>query len=90
MAKNKLVDLNNHLFAELERLGDEDLKGNELKEELDRAKALSDVSEKIINNASLMLKAIHEQNEYGTVSRDVPKMLLGVTQNEEDLESRKR
>lgn len=37
-----------------------------------------------------MLKAIHEQNEYGTVSRDVPKMLLGVTQNEEDLESRKR
>lgn len=90
MAKNKLVDLNDHLFAELERLGDEDLKGNELKEEVDRAKALSDVSEKIINNASLMLKAIHEQNEYGTVSRDVPKMLLGVTQNEEDLESRKR
>ena len=90
MAKNKLVDLNDHLFAELERLGDEDLKGDELKEELDRAKALSDVSEKIINNASLMLKAIHEQNEYGTVSRDVPKMLLGVTQNEQDLESRKR
>lgn len=90
MAKNKLVDLNDHLFAELERLDDEDLKGDELKEELDRAKALSDVSEKIINNASLMLKAIHEQNEYGTVSRDVPKMLLGVTQNEEDLESRKR
>ena len=90
MAKNKLVDLNDHLFAELERLGDEDLKGDELIEELDRAKALSDVSEKIINNASLMLKAIHEQNEYGTVSRDVPKMLLGVTQNEEDLESRKR
>ena len=90
MAKNKLVDLSDHLFAELERLGDEDLKGDELKEELDRAKALSDVSEKIINNASLMLKAIHEQNEYGTVSRDVPKMLLGVTQNEEDLESRKR
>lgn len=90
MSKNKLVDLNDHLFAELERLGDEDLKGDELKEELDRAKALSDVSEKIINNASLMLKAIHEQNEYGTVSRDVPKMLLGVTQNEEDLESRKR
>ena len=90
MAKNKLVDLNDHLFAELERLGDESLKGDELKEELDRAKALSDVSEKIINNANLMLKAIHEQNEYGTVSRDVPKMLLGVTQNEEDLGSRKR
>ncbi len=83
MAKNKLLDLNDHLFAELERLGDEDLKGDDLQEELDRAKALSDVSEKIINNASLMLKAIHEQNEYGTVSRDVPKMLLGVNLNED-------
>lgn len=90
MAKNKLLDLNNHLFAELERLGDEDLKGDELKEEIERAKALSDVSEKVINNASLMLKVIHEQNEYGTGTRDVPKMLLGVTQNEENLESRKR
>lgn len=90
MTKNKLLDLNNHLFAELERLGDEDLKGDELKEEIERAKALSDVSEKVINNASLMLKAIHEQNEYGTGTRDVPKMLLGVTQNEENLESRKR
>lgn len=34
MTKNTLVDLNNHLFAEMERLGDEDLKGEELEEEL--------------------------------------------------------
>lgn len=84
MAKNKLLDLNDHLFAELERLGDEDLKGDELKEELDRAKALSDVSSKIIDNASLMLKAIHEQNEYGSFSKDVPKMLLGAGQDEKE------
>lgn len=90
MAKNKLADLNDHLFAELERLSDEELKGDDLKEELDRAKALTDVSEKIIDNASLMLKAIHEQNEYGTVSRNVPTILLGVTQDEKNMESGKR
>ena len=87
--KNKLVDLNNHLFEELERLNDEDLKGDELNEELQRAKAMSDVSGKIIDNASLMLKAIHEQNEYGTISQNVPKLLLGANTDEESLESGK-
>lgn len=30
MPRNTLMDLNNHLFAELERLGDEDLSQEEL------------------------------------------------------------
>lgn len=30
MPRNTLMDLNNHLFAELERLGDEDLTQEEL------------------------------------------------------------
>jgi len=57
MAKNKLNDLNDHLFAQLERLGDEDLKGDELAEEIERAKAVKSVSQEIVANASLVLKA---------------------------------
>ena len=55
--KNTLGDLNNHLFAEIERLGDEDLKGDELKQEILRAKAVVDVASRIIDNATTVLEA---------------------------------
>ena len=55
--KNTLGDLNNHLFAEMERLGDEDLKDDELVKEIERARAISNVSTKIIENANLVLQA---------------------------------
>ena len=57
MAKNKIVDLNNHLFAQLERLGNEKLHGDALKEEIARAAAVSDVAEKVIKSGDLMLRA---------------------------------
>lgn len=55
--KNTLVDLNNHLFEQLERLNDENLKGEELQEEIDRSKAVSDIASRIVSNASLALQA---------------------------------
>ena len=55
--KNSLGDLNNHLFAQLERLGDEELKGEQLQEEINRAKAISDIATQVIANGSLVLKA---------------------------------
>ncbi|GHV76491.1 hypothetical protein AGMMS49942_13120 [Spirochaetia bacterium] len=55
--KNKLSDLNNHLFAEIERLGDEDLKGEKLTEEINRANAIQAVAGQIIANENLVLKA---------------------------------
>ncbi|GHV93216.1 hypothetical protein AGMMS50268_37190 [Spirochaetia bacterium] len=55
--KNKLSDLNNHLFAEIERLGDEDLKGEDLAEEINRAHAITNVAAQIINSGNLVLKA---------------------------------
>ncbi len=55
--KNTLGDLNNHLFAEIERLGDEDLKGDALTQEIQRAEAVTKVSAQIIANGALLLKA---------------------------------
>ena len=56
--KNTLGDLNNHLFAQLERLGDEDLSGDELSAEIKRAEAISKVSEEIIRNGELQFRAM--------------------------------
>ena len=71
--KNKLGDLNDHLFAEIERLGDEDLSGEALVQEIARAKAVSGVAIHIIQNASLALKAKLAINE-GLI-KNPPKML---------------
>jgi hypothetical protein len=55
--KNKLSDLNNHLFAQLERLSDEDLKADELKSEIERSKAVTRVAREIVVNGRLALDA---------------------------------
>ena len=75
--KNTLGDLNNHLFAELERLSDEELKGDDLVEEMGRARTITEVSTQIISNAHVILKAEKFRDEKMDVNRSVPKMLEG-------------
>lgn len=72
--RNKLTDLNNELFAEIERLSDEDLKGDDLTDEIKRASAISKISTQIINNGNLAIRAAELKGEYG---RDVTTPLLG-------------
>lgn len=75
--QNTLGDLNNHLFAQLERLNDEDLKGDELAEEITRAKAVNDVASRIVANASLVLQAKKLQANSLNADAKIPKMLEG-------------
>lgn len=57
--KNKLSDLNDHLFAQLERLGDEELTDEQIEKEAKRADAIVSVADQIVKNADLQLKAAH-------------------------------
>lgn len=58
MARNTLSDLNNHLFAQLERLGDEELSENDLAKEVERSKAIGAIAKNIIDNAKVTLEGV--------------------------------
>ena len=58
MAKNKLSDLNDHLFAALERLNDENLSQDEIQMESIRSQAIVGVANEIIGNARITLDAM--------------------------------
>jgi len=56
--KNKLTDLNDHLFAQLERLSEEGLTAQQIASEVERTGAIVGVAEQIVRNADLQLKAV--------------------------------
>jgi hypothetical protein len=55
--KNKLTDLNDALFAQLERLANEDLAPEAIEVEIKRSAAVVDVADAIVRNAGLQLAA---------------------------------
>ena len=75
--KNTLNDLNNHLFAQLERLGDEDMSPEELTKEVQRAEAISKIAEVVIENANIALKAVQIKSNSLDADIILPKMLEG-------------
>jgi len=74
--QNTLGDLNNHLFAQLEKLNDDDLTGDALDTEIKRAEAMSKIGEQIIKTGELQLRAMKHMDEYGYErKKTVPEML---------------
>lgn len=55
--RNKITDLNNHLFAQLERLNDENLKGEDLQSEIERGKAVAAIAQQIVTAAKVTVDA---------------------------------
>lgn len=75
--KNTLLDLNNHLFEQLERLNDEDLTEEQLNNELRRAEGITKIAAQIISNGELAFKTMSHMDEYGYElgKRKAPAML---------------
>jgi hypothetical protein len=69
--KNKLSDLQNHLFEMIEILNDINLKGEKLDIEIKRAFAVNELAKTVVANGALMVKCVDVL--YGIpVSDDVP------------------
>lgn len=57
MTKNRLSDLNDHLFAQIERLADEDNAPEKIDQEHKRAEAMVGVADQILRTAAVQLQA---------------------------------
>ncbi|MPW43335.1 hypothetical protein [Acinetobacter guerrae] len=75
------VDLNNVLFAQLDRLSNPNLKGSELEAELQKAEAIEKISEQVIKNNNMRLNAAKLVAEYRGLknadSVEIPQELIG-------------
>lgn len=75
--KNNLADLNNHLFAMLEELEDDELDQDtqKLENTLKKARAISSVSSQILQVANVQIQAIKTMENCGLVNNDMPALL---------------
>lgn len=63
--KNKLSDLTDHLFAQMDRLSDDKLTPEQIEQEVKRAGSMIGISDQIISTASLQLKAVDLVAKHG-------------------------
>ena len=74
---NNLGSLNDIMFDQLKRLNNEKISKEELKEEIERSKAMAQVSTQIINTSKVVLDAERYKNDRMDPDRQTPKMLEG-------------
>lgn len=63
--KNKMSDLNDHLFAALERLSDDGMTAEQLEAEVSRSEAIVHVADRITATATLQLNAARLFAQHG-------------------------
>jgi hypothetical protein len=65
MSKNRLSDLNDHPFAQLERLADENLTPEQIETEFKRGSADASIADQILRPATLQVQAAKIMSDHG-------------------------
>jgi hypothetical protein len=63
--KNKMADLTDHLFAQIERLADESLTPEQIETEAKRGHAIVAVADQLVRSAELKIKAAKILSDHG-------------------------
>ncbi len=74
--QNKLSDLNEYLFAQLDALSNEDLSETDLLKEVERSKAINATAKVIISNGQLALDVMRTISTHDIEASEAPAMLL--------------
>lgn len=74
--KNKLTDLNDYLFEQIERINDDSLNEEELSKEIKKAEAIQGIAETIIKNGELQFKAAMKAADLGVINQKQMRFLL--------------
>lgn len=78
MTKNTTMDVWDHLVAQMERLDDESLSGEDLQNEIKRAGAMSTLATSMAELAAIQLKAYDRASDDGADARvNLPNNLIG-------------
>ena len=85
MPRNKISDLNNHLFSQLEKLNDDELNGDQLDDEVQRAKAMSNLASQIIASTKLTIDAMKMAHKGDINFNDIPNLLNQNNNIQEDV-----
>lgn len=68
MARNKISDLRDHLFAALERIDNDDLTAEQISQEVNKAKAIASIGSVLINSAKIEMEYIKATGKLDTAS----------------------
>ena len=66
MARNKISDLRDHLFAALERIDNDDLTADQIQQEVNKAKAIASIGSVLINSAKVEMEYIKATGKLDT------------------------
>ncbi len=79
--EDTLEDLNKHLFDQIRRLNNPELKGMELVEERGRSNSIVSVAKAITDNAALVLEGEKWKEDKLTSTSELPPMFTAKTRN---------